>query len=352
MLNSTASTSSLSVEDLKRKNNIDQPSTSNSNSTIIPLTDYEDLLDNHLANCIDGLYIPSDDNRDSSISSMPSARFFGKASMRGLFSRIELYVGISSSSLLKARRPQYWVEDWSKELSPLSYMTNVPYIHDDFGDQGLLDHLVLLYFDKVNVTMPLLNESHFRASIPYRKLERGFGSVLMMVAALGSLYSNDKRVHMEGSKAFLAGYHYYITAIRKMPHYTTSAAGLEDIQALILVQLYVQRGVHTKSSSITNGLSILLSQNIGLHNQWMNVNRSDAVEKEARKRAWWILYIIDRSNTACFGRQLLIKDEEVVLGFPETTSKDSVESIISIRYINDVIKLCGIHGEIMNKLVG
>lgn len=351
MLNSTASTSSLSVDSLKRKNNIDHPYTSTKDSTIIPTTDYEDLLDDHLANCIDGLYIPPDDNQDSSISSISNVRFFGKASMRALFSRVELYVGINSANLLKSRRPQYWVDDWSKVLSPQSYMTNVPYANEDFGDDALLANLVDLYFDKVNVTMPLLNESHFRASIPYRKLERGFGSVLMMVAALGSLYSADRRVFVEGRKEFLAGYIYYITAIRKMPNYTTSSAGLEDIQALILVQFYVQRGVHTKSSSINNGLAILLSENIGLHNQWMNVNRRDVVEKESRKRAWWILYIIDRSNTACFGRQILIKDEEIDLELPQTTAKDFIESIVSIKYVNDIIKLCGIHGEIMNKLV-
>ncbi|TIA85326.1 hypothetical protein E3P99_04025 [Wallemia hederae] len=344
LLSNTASTSAISLDNLKRKNSASQPQRTANLNTTIPSTDYADLLDEHLAESIDGLYIPPDNAEDGERA---GGRFYGKASMRGLFARIESYVGIDPVAFKTAKRGSFWVEYWSNQLSPLSHTTNEPYTHADFGDFSLLDSLVQLYFDKVNVTIPLLNES-FRASIPFRMLERGFGSLLMMVLALGSLYSDDKRVLVEGKPRFLAGYHYYATAMRKMPNYTTTSARLEDIQALVLVQLYAAQGVHTKSTSITNGLTILLAQNIGLHNQWMN-GGSEA-ENEARKRAFWLLYIADRSCTACFGAHLLIKDDEVFLDLPQVTGKDSLESVVSIRYFSDVVKLCGIHGEIMNKL--
>ena len=245
MLSNTASTSAESLDNLKRKSSVPQLHSEPFPSTAIPSTDYADLLDERLAESIDGLYIPPDDVEDGDRA---GGRFYGKASMRGLFARIETYVGIDPAALKAAKRPSFWVEDWSSQLSPLSHTTNEPYTHADFGDFSLLDSLVQLYFNKVNVTMPLLNES-FRASIPLRMLERGFGSLLMMVLALGSLYSDDKRVLVEGRPRFLAGYHYYATAMRKMPNYTTTSARLEDIQALVLVQLYAAQGVHTKPTS-------------------------------------------------------------------------------------------------------
>ncbi|TIB72352.1 hypothetical protein E3Q23_03425 [Wallemia mellicola] len=325
---------STSVDSLKKKNHSD----------IIPSSDYADLSDEYLTDNIDGLYIPADAESDN-------IKFFGKSSLRGLFGRIEAHTGLNTLDFIKGKRPQYWLDDWSKEISPHSYFTNLPYKKEDFGDETLLDQLVTLYFEKVNISMPLLNELHFRKQMP-RKLERPFGTILMLVAALGALYSNDNRLSIPGREnlKFLQGYYYYNIAVEKMPNYMKASAGLEDIQALILLQMYVQRGVHTKSSTMINGLTILLSQNIGLHYKFMNPNHDDIIEKEARKRAWWILYIIDRSNTACFGRSLLIKDDEMHLDHVEVTSKDPSDSIASIKYMNDIIKICQIHGQISHKL--
>ncbi|TIC51932.1 hypothetical protein E3Q04_03645 [Wallemia mellicola] len=331
LLDESASTSKDSLE---RKNNTD----------ITPSSDYEDISDEHLVDNLDGLYTHTHEER-------ANIKFFGNSPFRGLFARIEAYTGLKTLDFINGKRPQYWLDDWSRAISPHSYFTSLPYTNEDFGDEALLEQLITLYFEKVNVSMPLLNESHFRKQIP-NKLNRSFGTILMLVAALGALYLDDNRLSIPGREnlKFLQGYYYYNIAVEKMPNYMKASAELEDIQALILLQMYVQRGVHTKSSSMINGLTILLSQNIGLHSKLMNENHDDIIEKEARKRAWWILYIMDRSNTACFGRNLLIKDDEMHLDHLQVTAEDPSNNTDSIKYINDIIKICEIHGQITHKL--
>lgn len=119
--------------------------------------------------------------------------------------------------------------------------------------------LVDIYFKKVNVSMPLLHHERFLADIPKRKLERSFGSLLIMVCALGSQHmrADDLRVLIPGKEniLFLVGYHYYGIAKAKMIDPTMSIASLADIQALLLLQVYSQNGVYPKGGWIAHSKS-------------------------------------------------------------------------------------------------
>ncbi|TIB98997.1 hypothetical protein E3Q17_02789 [Wallemia mellicola] len=286
-------------DSLKRKHSI---STSDNSRTtdIIPSTDYCDLYDEELARNINGLYIPSDDVRTGN-------RNFGKASMRGLFERITFYTGMASDALTHQRRFDFWVEDWEKELSSNLDSHNTDYTDEDFGSDEVLYHLVDVYFRMVNVTLPLLNETRFKANIPSRKLEKEFGSVLLMVCALGAIFSGDKsfviaeKEHLQ----FLAGFDYYKVARKKMKDFFITPATLEDVQALILLQVYVDQGVHTKSS--------------------------------------WMIH-------ACFGKPLLLKDEDIYLELPQPYGNEDAHGNMGVFYMSEMIKLCKIHGQVMQKV--
>ena len=311
----------------------------------IPTSDYSDLLDEELARNVSGLYIPTDDKRTGN-------RNLGKASMRGLFERITRYTGLRSEHLLHRRRPEAWVEDWEVECTGSNSDTQKPpYVDEDFGSEVVMYHLVDVYFDMVNVTLPLLNKAQFKASIPTRKLEREFGSILIVVCALGAVFSGDERfTHPDQEHLqFTAGLNFYKTARLKMKDFLTSAATLEDIQALILLQIYVSQGVHTKASWMIHSLAISLARNLGLHHYWLNAH-SETAEAEAGKRAIWMLYIIDRSHGSCFGRPLLLKDEELSLELLRSRGNEDINTNISIVYVNELIKLLKIHGEVMQNV--
>lgn len=51
-----------------------------------------------------------------------------------------------------------------------------------------------------------------------------------------------------------------------------------------------------------------MAQDLGLHQSCEEWSMPEA-EKQTRKRIWWSLYIMDRFNSALFGKPLSIIDE-------------------------------------------
>ncbi|TIC18878.1 hypothetical protein E3Q13_01643 [Wallemia mellicola] len=277
-------------------------------------------------------------------------RFFGKASMRGLIERLNIYTGVSPVTLLSGKRPQYWQEDFVLDDVP-SHPT-ASYTDNDFGPNDLVKELIDLYFEKVNSTLPLLNKKRFKNEISHRKYERGFGTLLILICALGAQYSNDERVMVEGHQhQFLAGFRYYSIAKSKMLDPVMDVATIEDIQALILLQIYVQKGMHSRSGWMIHGTSILLAQDIGLHLRWLNAN-IEPYDLELRKRAFYSLYLMDRVQASSFGRQVLLKDNEISVDLPEIYG-DEVQDMstnYSLLYFKQLIQLYKIHGQIIQTI--
>ena len=64
-----------------------------------------------------------------------------------------------------------------------------------------MSDLIELYFRNVNDFMPLLHRPTFEKGISERLhlSEEGFGSTVLLVCAVGSRFSDDPRVFLEGS---------------------------------------------------------------------------------------------------------------------------------------------------------
>ncbi|EIM20756.1 hypothetical protein WALSEDRAFT_58028 [Wallemia mellicola CBS 633.66] len=267
----------------------------------IPSNDWEDLQDDQVAKDIDGLYIPGD---------MSGKRYYGKASMRGLFERVFLYTNLDPPDIVKREETRVLGRRLDRRAKQKSF--------------------------QVNRTLPLLDETHFKNSIPFRRLEEGFSRLLSLVCALGAMFSDDTRVLVPGKEhlRFLAGFSFYE----------------KDIQTLILLQVYIQKGAQSKNTWMVHGLTLLLVQNRGLHLSWLS-EHENPIEKELGKRATWMLYILDRAHTACFGRPTLMKDDDMYLQYPSAISPNECpDNDINLVYIKEYLKLCKIHGEVIQQL--
>lgn len=75
-----------------------------------------------------------------------------------------------------------------------------------FPDNDLVPELVALYFANFNILSPVLHrptfEENLRSSLHLR--DRSFGSVVLLVCALGSRYSHNPRVLANGDKTWLS----------------------------------------------------------------------------------------------------------------------------------------------------
>ncbi|TIB28068.1 hypothetical protein E3P86_03932 [Wallemia ichthyophaga] len=276
-------------------------------------------------------------------------RCFGKSSMKGIVKRITLHADFTALDLNTEMRSRFWNEEF---ITQTMRHSQAPYTHDDFGDQNLMYELINAYFDKVNVTLPLLNRERFVLDIPKHKLERSFGSLLIMVCALGSqhMLMGDKRVLIPGREdtQFLAGHHFYLIAREKFIDQISTVASLQDVQAMILMQLYVQNGLYPKSSWLISGNAMLLAQDIGLNIKW-NDSKEDSYQQESRNRAMWALFILDTSNSAALGRFQLISYDDINLDLPSEIETDS-KSRLSVRYMNQSIKLYKIVQDILKSI--
>ncbi|TIB07219.1 hypothetical protein E3P92_03952 [Wallemia ichthyophaga] len=267
-------------------------------------------------------------------------RFFGKASIRGLIERLSNYTGFSPTALLSGKRPRFWQEE--------ILIDGLDHLPPDLLSPSLVESLVDLYFEKINRSIPLLSKKRFVAGIAYRRNERNFEALFMLVLALGAQYSNDERVLIEGQHQFLAGLRYHSIGKSKMIDPYIDVATIEDIQALILLQIYVQKGIHSRSGWMIHGNTVLLAHDIGLHLRFVDFNIAPH-DLELRKRAYWSLYLMDRVQASTFGRQTLIKDNEISLDLPKYQLGDD-ESEYSVLYFNSLIDLYKIHGQIIQTI--
>lgn len=84
-----------------------------------------------------------------------------------------------------------------------------------------MESLFDLYFTCVNIYLPLLHRPTFEQQ--YRSglylLDEGFGSVLLLVCAIGARYSEDRRVLLEGTDSwYSAGCQWFnqVRGVRKL----------------------------------------------------------------------------------------------------------------------------------------
>ena len=73
-----------------------------------------------------------------------------------------------------------------------------PYV---FPDDDLMTECIDLFFREVNIYLPLLHRPTFQGCVDsglYLE-DEGFASLLLLVCAIGSRFSNDKRVLSEGT---------------------------------------------------------------------------------------------------------------------------------------------------------
>ena len=101
----------------------------------------------------------------------------------------------------------------------------------EFPDEDLATSLIELYFTHLNVVTPLLHRPTFK-----RKVEQGlhhrhssFGAVYLLVLAVGSRFSDDHRVFLEGQNEHSAGWKFFeqVQMVRKT---LLGPPCLEDLQ--------------------------------------------------------------------------------------------------------------------------
>lgn len=108
-----------------------------------------------------------------------------------------------------------------------------------FPEQDLMNSLLNLYFDHVNLFMPLLHRPTFNAGliVDMHLVDTSFARVVLLVCAIGARFSEDPRVLCTGSQSPLsAGWKWYNQA-QSLEETLLAPASLYNIQSCCVSQL-------------------------------------------------------------------------------------------------------------------
>ncbi|KAI0666880.1 fungal-specific transcription factor domain-containing protein [Trametes maxima] len=248
---------------------------------------------------------------------------------------------------------QYELQPWLEQ--PFTEETIPP---GDFPPEDLLESLVNHYFRFHNDHTPLLHEPTFRQNIKDRMHLRvsGFGTIVLLVCALGSRHSDDPRVLLSPSAPYQsAGWKWYQRA-DSMHKSLLAPVKLYDLQICVLMTLYMYTTTVPHCSWTIVGLGIRKALDVGAHRKTMYKSQPN-VNDELWRRAFWALLAIDLTASYGLGRPMGIHEEEYDLppptevddeywlsDDPEKEFKQPPDKPSKIAYWNCYIRLAKIIG--------
>jgi hypothetical protein len=99
-----------------------------------------------------------------------------------------------------------------------------------------MDHLVDLYFSRINIFVPLLHrptvDMHLRDGLHFHN--QAFGSVLLCLCACASRYSDDPRVLLDGSTAWHSSGWKWFSQVQMLRRSLMGPPLLYDVQMYVV----------------------------------------------------------------------------------------------------------------------
>lgn len=251
-----------------------------------------------------------------------SKSFVGKASGFHLITQLERLSAARADEqrefVLQGIRPQYWAfpsgfEELPPRLELIDLCWPVPEL-----EQSLVD----AYFARVHSEYPVVNEVVFRDELknhPELRKSHDWLGVAMGIFAIGSRFIDDPRVLLPSKDPLrhTAGLPYW-NVKKKLGIRIFTTSSLHQLQSMVLGVVFLL-GTPLAATSAWSilGATVRLLQDAGAHRQ-VTAKRTqlDVVEKETRKRLFWICYSIDRELSAGLGRPMCIQDEDFDLDEP------------------------------------
>ncbi|THV06403.1 hypothetical protein K435DRAFT_816004 [Dendrothele bispora CBS 962.96] len=245
-------------------------------------------------------------------------RFFGKSSGAMLIqTAIDLkqeYTGRETDLkrvILGQRRPQFWQPNtWENTFIEVEHPSY------SFPEDDLLHNLINEYFINVNVFLPLLHRPTFERAVAEKLHETNdmFAAVVLLVCAVASRYTQDRRVLLDGVDSWHSCGWKYFDQVQLVRKSLLAPPTLYDLQFYCLSVQFLQGSSAPHSCWTMVGIGIRLAQDVGAHRR--KVSRPMTVEDELWKRAFWVLVCMDRMVSTALGRPCAIQDEDYDLDLP------------------------------------
>lgn len=156
--------------------------------------------------------------------------------------------------------------------------------------------LIDAYFKRIQVFIPMLDETSFRADyLEGQRFDAPWLALLNMVFAMGSIVAmkSDDYNHIN----------YYNRAMENLPMDAFGSSHIETVQALALIGGYYLHYINrpNMANSVLGG-TIRMASALGLHRESLAQGMADDTAAETRRRTWWSLFCLDTWATTTMGR--------------------------------------------------
>ncbi|KAJ7617304.1 fungal-specific transcription factor domain-containing protein [Roridomyces roridus] len=219
--------------------------------------------------------------------------------------------GMNGSNVINAvQRPEFWMTPpWEKlVLAPPRLF---------FPDDDLLHTLVQIYFAQVNPIFCILHSRTFQESIAdglhFRDHE--FGKVVLAVCAIGSRYSDDPRVLLEGVNSERSCGWKWFRQFRILQMPVSPKPSLHELQLIALSIMYLSGCTQSEECWILAGLGVRLAQSSGAHLR-AEYTQMDPLHRELYKRVFWMLVVLDILTSSFKGRPRMTYEADVDIDLP------------------------------------
>ncbi|KAF8268483.1 fungal-specific transcription factor domain-containing protein [Lactarius quietus] len=181
--------------------------------------------------------------------------------------------------------------------------------HFDFPEPDLLADLIVLYFQVLAPMVPLLHRPTFKRAFDsgVHLRDEKFASLVLLVCATASKFSNDPRVLLENGHWHSAGWKWF-SQVEPFSNTVLSGPDLYDLQVAALAVVYVHGTLPPQEGWIMVGVGLRLAQDVGAHRR-RSPNARPTVEDELWKRAFWVLLMLDIWTSSALGRPCAMTEE-------------------------------------------
>ncbi|KAI5890685.1 uncharacterized protein SCHCODRAFT_02351135 [Schizophyllum commune H4-8] len=248
------------------------------------------------------------------------------------------------------KRPEFWTTRTWQVRPP-----EPPASPFEFPEDDLIAKLVHLYFEKINLFIPLLHRPTLQRYIDQKKhhTDRYFAHVLLLLCACAARYTDDPRVFIEESNDVHSAGWQWARQVKVIRPNMVEKPTLFEIQSFCLSVLYNQSSSAPQGVWIEVGLALRMCMEVGAHRRRHDV---PTVQSELWKRAFWVLVCLETILSAFLGfpgslqhenfdldLPIACDDEYWETGDPATAFKQPPGHPSKIEFFNHYLKLMEIY---------
>ncbi|KAJ7497597.1 putative fungal-specific transcription factor [Mycena latifolia] len=205
---------------------------------------------------------------------------------------------------LANRRKQFW--------EPVPWLLPPP--NDSprytFPDPDLLLTLVDLYFKEINCYWPVLHRGIFEGKVAdnLHLRDHRFGATLLMVCSLGSRYTDDPRILVDGETNLHAAGNKWHSQVSVIPKHLIYKPDLYELQTVALSAIYLMSLSPIALCWSQIGFGLRRAQDVGAHRR--NTQPQSITQNEQWKRVFMVLLCLERQYGTLTGRPIAMHEQD------------------------------------------